>query len=165
MQEFDGYTSSGFHYDTFSSSNTLNASTYVGFTLEYDVNNVDWGFIPAHCFIKDLEIQVSSIASSAAELSVAISYDASGAYWLTGHEPSGATNKISESIPIGSATTGTCVFDVQKDMHRDPNSVSDTNHDGDTVKYRVKLYVWLKTDAGSCDVESIKTNWRAGIAE
>lgn len=104
--------------------------------------------LPDAVFLESVELEISSIASSADDITLYLARDSAGDVPITSFHLPGASQKISTGL--ATATDGAVVFTINKDFHYD-ESVSATT--------KGTLFVVAKTDTGTCTA-NIRLNWR-----
>jgi hypothetical protein len=122
-------------------------------------------------YISSIEVQVDTIASSAASLRIAVYRDAAGDEPLIGHGPSEATQTITTGLTT--ATDGGVAWAVGTDVHALPAGAAGSATAGSVITRPgvetsvgpthndQTLYCSFKTNTGTCRISRIIVNWRA----
>jgi len=124
-------------------------STFTVHAVTVDsTNSPESSALPNNSFLESVELEISSIASSADDITLYLARDSAGDVPITGFHLAGATQKISTGL--ATATDGAVVFTVNKDYHFDSGVSATTSG---------TLFVVAKTDTGTCTA-NIRLNWR-----
>tara|TARA_R110000751_G_scaffold21862_4_gene62284 strand:+ start:2481 stop:2918 length:438 start_codon:yes stop_codon:yes gene_type:complete len=143
IQQFTRY---GYAYDH---AATLSA-TYAVLPLTIDATNSSRSSeVPNDAYLESVEFEISSIAGSAATVTVYLSRDSAGDVPITTTAIVGAAQAITTGL--ATATDGAVVFTISKDYHYDPSVGATTPG---------TLYVVAKTNTGGCTA-NVRLNWRA----
>jgi len=122
-------------------------------------------------FISSIEVQVDSIASSAASLKIAVFRDAAGDEPVIGNGPSDATQTLTTGLT--ESTDGGCAWSVGVDVHGLPAGAAGSTTAGSVITRPgvessvgpthndQTLYLSLATNTGTCRVSRLVVNWRA----
>jgi hypothetical protein len=122
-------------------------------------------------YISSIEVQVDTIASSAASIRLAVFRDAAGDEPLIGHGPSEATQTITTGLTT--ATDGGVAWAVGTDVHGLPAGAAGSATAGSVITRPgvetsvgpthndQTLYFSFKTNTGTCRVTRLIVNWRA----
>tara|TARA_Y100001938_G_scaffold151151_1_gene246599 strand:- start:5887 stop:6204 length:318 start_codon:yes stop_codon:yes gene_type:complete len=105
--------------------------------------------VPNDAFLESIEFEISSIASSAAQVTVFLARDSAGDVPITSDQTAGATQTISSGKTT--AGDGAVIWTISKDFHYDSEVASTTSG---------TLYVVAKLDTGTCTA-NVRLNWRA----
>lgn len=128
--------------------------------------------IPAvTAYISSIEVQVDTIASSAATLRLAVFRDAAADEPLIGHGPSEATQTITTGLTT--ATDGGVAWSVGTDVHALVAGAAGSASAGSVITRPgitdavgpthndQTLYFSFATNTGTCRISRIVVNWRA----
>jgi len=143
IQQFTRY---GYAYDHAVSL----SATYAVLPLTIDATNSSRSSeLPNDAYLESVEFEISSIASSAATITVYLSRDSAGDVPITTTAIVGAAQAITTGL--ATATDGAVVYTINKDYHYDSGVGATTPG---------TLYVVAKTNTGTCTA-NIRLNWRA----
>ena len=143
IQQFTKY---GYSYDHAVSL----SGTYGVFPVTIDASNSSRSAsMPNDAYLESVEFEISSIASSAAKVTVYLARDSAGDVPITSTALAGSQQTITTGL--ATATDGAAVFTINKDYHYDSGVGATTPG---------TLYVVAKTDTGTCTA-NIRLNWRS----
>ncbi len=126
------------------------SSSYVVQAVTLDkTNSSRSASVPNDAFLESIEFEISSIASSAAQVTVFLARDSAGDVPITSDQTAGATQTISSGKTT--AGDGAVIWTISKDFHYDSEVASTTSG---------TLYVVAKLDTGTCTA-NVRLNWRA----
>ena len=144
------FTRAGYSYGGGGGTGTQITTSGVILALTEDTtNSPESATVPNYANLRTLEVEIDTIAASAAEVTMFLARDSVGNIPITPGKTSGATQTIQPGE--GDATEGGVVFNLETDYHFDSGAANVTSG---------TLYAVLFTDTGTLDAK-VRLTWRA----